>query len=197
MLTCENECGTSCDHFRADWRNSVRSGQSGAAAVRATVDELDLGRDSKEDREHFLLVLEVCKRGLLYVLALFVVIAAGCLSGLPSAVNCFALEDAYTTALSFIGGSVGVITIFGYLFLSYAEQAIKRGKIISSKLSKFGFACVLVLLVVLNILAISFLTGRGVQNVGTAIEHCRSVEEAAARQDKIPLHRTFFGGPSL
>jgi hypothetical protein len=158
------------------------------------MDKLDLGWGSK-DRERFLLTLEVCNRELLYVLAVFGIIAVGCLSGLPSAATCFALEDAYTIALSFIGGFIGVLTIFGYLFLSSAEQAIKRGKIISSKLSKFGFACVLVPLVALFIAAISFLTVGSVENVRTAIEHCRSVGEAAARQDKIPLYRSVFGRP--
>ena len=168
----------------------MRSGQSGAAAVRATVDELDLGWRSKDRRSHLLFAYKVCKRGLIYVLAFFGIIAVGCLSGLPSA-TCFALQDAYTIALKFIGGLIGGSTILAYLFISAAEQAIRRGEI-SSKRSTFSFGCGLALFIFLYILAISFLTGRGVQNVGTAIEWCRSGEHL---HDKADLYRGIIGAP--
>jgi hypothetical protein len=136
-------------------------------------------------------MLEICKRGLLYVLAFFGIIAVGCLSGLPSA-TCFALEDAYTIALTFIGGLTGGITIIAYLGIYAFEQAIKRGKI-SSKWDTFAFGCGLAGPILAFIIAIFLLTDRGVKNIGTAIEHCRLSE--AARQDKIPLYRSVVGGP--
>jgi hypothetical protein len=99
---------------------------SGAAGVRGNVDELDLR--SKDRESDFLFGLEVCKSGLLYVLAFFGIIAVGCLSGLPSA-TCFALDDAYTVALYLMGGLASVMTVLVYLAISTAEQWIKRGKL--------------------------------------------------------------------
>ena len=178
---------------RGDWRNSVRSGQSGAARVRDNVDELDLSWRTKERESIFLFMLEFCKRGLLYVLAFFGIIAVGCLSGLPSA-TCFALEDAYTIALYFIGGLTSVMVVAASLGIYTFELMIKRGKNISSKLDTFGFASGVGLPLLAFIIAAIFLTDRGVQNVRTAIEHCRLVTSEAARQDKIPLYRSVFGG---
>jgi hypothetical protein len=178
----------------ADRRNAVRS-QGGAAAVRDNVDELDLSLRSKDRERHFLFILEVCKRGLLYVLAVFGIIAVGCLSGLPSAVNCFALEDAYTMALYFSGGLTGLMTVIVYLGISTGEQLIKRGKMLSTLDTTFGFVSGVGIPLLLFLFAIFFLTDRGVQNVRMAIEHCRLVDEAAARKDKIPLYRTIFGEP--
>jgi len=148
----------------------VRSGQSGAARVRDNVDELDLSWRTKERESIFLFMLEFCKRGLLYVLAFFGIIAVGCLSGLPSA-TCFALEDAYTIALYFIGGLTSVMVVAASLGIYTFELMIKRGKNISSKLDTFGFASGVGLPLLAFIIAAIFLTDRGVQNVRTAIEH--------------------------
>ena len=167
-------------------------GQYPATHVRDNVDELDLSWRTKERESTFLFMLGVCKRGLLYVLAFFGIIALGCLSGLPSA-TCFALEDAYTIALTLIGTFTGVMTVSVYLMISMGEQAVKQGHIISSKSSRFYFACTLAGILLLYLVVISFLTDRGVKNIGTAIEHCRLVGSDAARQDKIPLYRGVWG----
>jgi hypothetical protein len=167
-------------------------GQYPAAHVRDKVDELELSWRTKERERIFLNMLEVCKRGLLYVLAFFGIIALGCLSGLPSA-TCFALQDLYTIALTIIGIFPGVMTVSAYLVISMGEQAVKQGQIISSKSSRLYFACTLVGILFLYLVVISFLTDRGVKNIGTAIEHCRLVGSDAARQDKIPLYRGFWG----
>jgi hypothetical protein len=163
----------------------VRRGQRVAASVRDNVGELDLSWRTKERASNFLFVLEICKRGLLYVLAFFSIIAAGCLSGLPSA-TCFALEDAYTIGLTFIGGLTAALIVIASLAIYTFEHLIKKGKDISSKLDKFGVACGLGLPVLVYIFAISFLTVRGVNNISTAIEHCRLVTSDASSAGQNP-----------
>jgi hypothetical protein len=168
-------------------------GQYPAAHVRYNVDELELSWRTTERESSFLSGLEICKRGLLFVLAFFGIIAVGCLSGLPSA-NCFALQDAYTIALTLIGGVIPLLTILAYLIIYTLEQGIKQGKFFTSpKSSTFGFVCGFGVPILVFIAVISFLSDRGVKNIGTAIDHCRLVGSDAARQDKIHLYRSLWG----
>jgi uncharacterized membrane protein len=169
------------------WRREGKTAGAGERLV--SVDEVPI--ENKVKIEKFQYLIDLSNRFLLFVLAFFGLISAGCIAGLPST-TCYALADAYTIDLVTIGSSITLVIMLYFLIWSLDYMNRNRETVMDNfgpKIAIFGS----VLLIVIFIFLILFLSQSG-RNVRLAIDHCfgSTTQHEQNLLDKIPLYRNPF-----
>jgi hypothetical protein len=133
------------------------------------------------------------ERAMLFLIVFTGLIAAACLSGLPST-TCYALADAYTIAIGFLG------TLFLLAFIVSLAIVVLHWRCKSTNFStiktiwfRIGFSSVILLFAFYFASTIN-LTVNGVHNIRLAIDHCLedTPQQKHNPNDRIPLIRKPF-----
>jgi hypothetical protein len=168
---------------------------AGAGDRQVSVEDIPITNTVRADRV-YIIVIDPCRRLMLYVLAIIGFISAGCIAGLPST-TCYALADAYTTTLQFISGFI-MIPISLYILLVGIDFIIKKEKEKAYKLFYSKWTTVILLLMscifIFILMSPFYISEKGIKNVRLAINHCfaYATEHEQNLHDKIPLYRKLF-----
>jgi hypothetical protein len=169
------------------------------AKQRASVPTASEGPSGKVETarlKHNARYIERFNRGMLFMAVATGLVAAACLTAIPST-TCFALADTYVTALEFLGFLFATeISLFVGITL-LEEEALDTRQTYTAR-SKFMFRSLYVVCVGGGFFCLTMLTPvarTGVANIRLSIDHCYLANEQQEKNlhDKIPLLRDPFG----